>query len=266
MGYELYRMIRDGAPASWTPAMLLLALTIADDARDPSQGMPDDGGWPQSRVPLHGYWRDGNWNDGLTERTGMGERTISRALADLSVAGYEMREAVGRGSDGQIVFAARSHGRQFRVPLLRPRPAPERPPDLVIIGSESLSDLATNPRDSSPDLASYDTERSPDLTERSPNLVRKVAKSGDPLSPLSPTIPIDDGWRLARPKVEGSHNGAESVDNPGIGSVNGYKHKTAPRRPCPECGQDVAEQPGGALRVHGPRRHRCRGSLTRPAP
>ena len=41
MGYELYRMIRDGAPPSWTPVMRLVAMVIADDARlDPSQGLP----------------------------------------------------------------------------------------------------------------------------------------------------------------------------------------------------------------------------------
>ena len=40
MGSDLYRMIRDGAPPDWTPAMRLVAMVIADDARDPSQGPP----------------------------------------------------------------------------------------------------------------------------------------------------------------------------------------------------------------------------------
>ena len=54
MGYELYRMIRDGAPESWTPPMRLVAGVIADDARDPSQGMPGDGGWPVSVIRVRG--------------------------------------------------------------------------------------------------------------------------------------------------------------------------------------------------------------------
>jgi hypothetical protein len=104
MGSELYRMIRDGAPASWTAAMRLVAWTIADDARDPSQGPPDDGGWPWSKIRLHGNADDGEWHDGLTERTGMSERAISRALTDLARAGYEMREQIGTDRRGRPVF------------------------------------------------------------------------------------------------------------------------------------------------------------------
>ena len=57
-----------------------LAETIADDARDPGEGPPGDGGWPWSAIPVTGCYRRGKWIDGLTERTGMTRRTISRTL------------------------------------------------------------------------------------------------------------------------------------------------------------------------------------------
>jgi len=78
MGSELRRMIRDGAPATWTAPMIHVAGEIADDARDPSQGVPGDGGWPWSKLPVEGHFdRHGKWRDGLTERCGMSARAIS---------------------------------------------------------------------------------------------------------------------------------------------------------------------------------------------
>jgi hypothetical protein len=129
MGHELYRMIRDGAPATWTALMRLVAMAIADDARDPSQGGPEDGGWPWSALPVAGrYDRDGEWRDGLTERTGATADGVSHALTRLARSGYEMREQIGTDSRGRPVFAAKGHATRFRVPLLPPRPEPERPP------------------------------------------------------------------------------------------------------------------------------------------
>src|SRR5262249_27759575 len=84
MGSELRGMIRDGAPATWTAPMIHVAGEIADDARDPSQGVPGDGGWPWSKLPVEGHFnRHGKWRDGLTERCGMSARAISRALTGL---------------------------------------------------------------------------------------------------------------------------------------------------------------------------------------
>jgi len=127
MGSELYRMIRDGAPPGWTVTMRLVAMVIADDARDPSQGVPGDGGGPWSAIPVRGCWRGGKWRDGITDRTGLSMHTVSRALAELAAAGYEMREQIATGKDGRPVFAARGHAVRFRVPLLPPRLAPQSP-------------------------------------------------------------------------------------------------------------------------------------------
>ena len=107
MGNELYRMIRDGAPASWTPVMRLVAGVIADDARDPEPGQAATtaaGRGRRSRSAA-AHRGSGEWHDGLTERTGMSERAISRALTDLARAGYEMREQIGTDKRGRPVFA-----------------------------------------------------------------------------------------------------------------------------------------------------------------
>jgi hypothetical protein len=127
MGHELNRMIRDGAPASWTGAMRLVAMVIADDARpDPSQGAPPDGGWPLSKIRIHGHRSDdGQWYDGLVERTGYSERTISRILTELAGAGYEMREPIGADKHGRRVFAYPWRSRRYRVPPLPPRSTPD---------------------------------------------------------------------------------------------------------------------------------------------
>jgi hypothetical protein len=174
MGSELYRMIRDGAPASWTVAMRLVAGVIADDARDPSQGMPEDGGHPWSAIPMKGHFIEkkgkskGKWRDGLTERTGMSLRAISRVLADLAAAGYEMREALGKGKDGRVVFTAPEHSMRFRVPPLTPRPVPERSPDPVTIEAERSPDPATVRAERSPNLATPSPQESPHIKKPSP--------------------------------------------------------------------------------------------------
>lgn len=141
MGYELYRMIFNGAPANWTTAMRLVAAVIADDAREPSLGLPD-GGWPRSAIPVRGCHRKGEWRDGIAERTGMSERAISRALTDLGRAGYEMREQVDTDKRGRPVFAYPGRALRFRVPLLEARPCP---PDPATISPPSTATTTVAP-------------------------------------------------------------------------------------------------------------------------
>ena len=134
MGGELYRMIRDGAPASWTPAMRLVAEAIADDAEDPRQrekrlqrgqrNPGDDDGWPWSVIPIRGEFRRGRWHDGLVQRTGLTPKGISRVLTELARSGYEMREQAATDKHGRPVFAYPGHRLRFRVPPLKPRDEP----------------------------------------------------------------------------------------------------------------------------------------------
>jgi hypothetical protein len=139
MGHELYRMIRDGAPATWTGPMVHVAQAIADDARDPPHD-PDgsEDGWPWSKIPLQGHWdRRGRWRDGLAERTRMSPRAISRALTELARAGYEMRVPIGTSKQGKPVFAANGHAMSFVVPPLEPRPKPQRSPSTAAFKSKA---------------------------------------------------------------------------------------------------------------------------------
>jgi hypothetical protein len=132
MGYELRRMIRDGAPAEWSALMRLIAYEIADDARDPNdEGVTPDGKYPWSAIPIEGEWRHGAWRDGLAEICGASPRAISNALTQLCRAGYDMRMPVTDRNGkvvtdkrGRIVYAAKGHALRFWVPPLPPRPAP----------------------------------------------------------------------------------------------------------------------------------------------
>jgi hypothetical protein len=174
----LRRMIRDGAPPEWSPLMRLVASEIADDAHDPEDGDPPlpDGTWPWSAMPIEREFRKGKWVDGLAERTGMSPRAISRTLADLAEAGYEMRKPITdrngcpvRDKRGRLVFAAKGHALRFQVPILPPREAVQSSPDSATI-QQSL-----------PDMASFEGQRSPLLAS-------KVAESGDPVSSVSPQL------------------------------------------------------------------------------
>jgi hypothetical protein len=221
MGSELRRMIRDGTPAGWTGPMVHVAQEIADDARDPSQRDPGEEGWPWSAVPVKGHFdQRGRWRDGLTERTGMSARAISRALADLSAAGYEMREPIGTDSRGRPVFAAKGHALRFRVPPLPPRPVPQSPhesatfdgqspPSTATIDPQSAPGTAAFEADRPPRTASFDGQRSPSTPQRSPRTASKVAKDGDPIPSGSPQSPLTAETRSWSPAdVEGAPPGA----------------------------------------------------------
>ncbi|HZR53649.1 MAG TPA: hypothetical protein VFB06_29600 [Streptosporangiaceae bacterium] len=186
MGYELRRMIRDGAPPEWSPLMRLVASEIADDAGDPVAHPLKDGELPWSAIPVEGEFRHGRWRDGLTERCGMSARAVSRVLADLAAAGYEMRQPItGRDGKpvmdkrGRLVFAAKGHALRFVVPPLVPREQPQSSPEPASFDGQSSPDLATNEPQRSPEPASI-------TPQRSPLPAAKVAEFGDPISPVSP--------------------------------------------------------------------------------
>jgi hypothetical protein len=186
VGYELRRMIRDGAPPEWSPLMRLVASEIADDAGDPSSHPLQDGELPWSAIPVEGEFRHGRWRDGLTERCGMSARAISRVLTDLAAAGYDMRQPIAdrdgnpvTDKRGRPVFAAKGHALRFAVPPLPPREQPQSSPDLATFDDQSLPESAANEPQRSPESASI-------TPQRSPLLVAKAAGFGDPISSRSP--------------------------------------------------------------------------------
>jgi hypothetical protein len=186
MGHELYRMIRDGAPASWTGPMVHVAQAVADDARDPG-GTQDDPPW--SALPIQGH-RDtrGHWRDGLTERTGMSARAIRRALESLADAGYEMRQAIGTDKRGQLVYAAKGHAVRFQVPALTPRPVPEWPTSTEPVDNPS-HDLSADAAKVAKDGQLYPPKVAKDGQLYPPKVAKdaaKVAKDGHPIPSESP--------------------------------------------------------------------------------
>ena len=199
MGYLLCRMIRDGAPAEWTPLMRLVASVIADDAHDPDpRKPPPKGEWPWSAMPLEGYKRaDGKWRDGLTERTGMSAQAVTRVLARLAAVNYEMRiQIANRDGDpvtdslGRPLFAAKGHALRFRVPPLTARPELQSSPDLATYSAHRSPELASYSDLWSSDSATFEAQRSSDSAtfepQRSSFLTPKVIKNDDPVSSISP--------------------------------------------------------------------------------
>lgn len=179
MGHDLYRMILDGATSEWTVQMRMVACVIANDARDPDDtrgpGTLSPDGLPWSSIPLQAKQRpDGTWRDGLTDKTGMSEQAIGRAISALAAIGYDMRQPL-RGRDGQplrdrrgrIMTSVRGHSTDYQVPYLPPRSAPDR-----------SSDTATYPGNeaarSSP-VTTYEADRSSPVNA-------KVIKNDDPIS------------------------------------------------------------------------------------
>ncbi len=110
MGYLLYREVLAFAPADWTPAEMVVALVIADDARDETR---------VSTLP----------RAELCRRARLRPDSVRHVLQRLARSGYEFRVGHGPGRDGREVRAARGHATDFRVPdfamlPLIPPPAP----------------------------------------------------------------------------------------------------------------------------------------------
>lgn len=227
--------------------MRLVASEIADDAHDPGHEkdpLPSGDDWPDpwSAMPIEGEYRRGGWKDGLVERCGMSARAISRTLADLATADYDMRAPITdrdskpvRDKRGRLVYAAKGHAVRFTVPHLPSRGEPQRSPDSASNTLQPDSDP-----DRSPEMASIgdpetrevgDWESSPDSasieSQRSPLLVPKVAESGDPVPSASPnvkTVPQAAAARLAEdqdpgalrlPQVANSKTGSSRLNEPG---------------------------------------------------
>jgi hypothetical protein len=203
MGHELYRMIRDGAPASWTPNMRLLAAVIADDALDPSQHPPADGGRPRSAIRVRGGQSrsDGTWYDGITERTGMTERVISRTLTELARAGYEMREQIGTDRRGRPVFAYPGRTPRFRVPPLIPRGSPPST-------ATSEARRVRRPSEARRVRRPRKVAKNGDLGSP-PDLASKVAGFGELQTPLpNPSYPTSPHDPVVNSNLEGRNRAA----------------------------------------------------------
>lgn len=100
MGYQLRRQIEDLFPAACTPAERLVALQIADTAREASR---------ISLIPMAL----------LCARTGLTNEGLRRALQRLSGRGLEFRISHGIGRDGRHVYTKRGEEIEYRVPSVK---------------------------------------------------------------------------------------------------------------------------------------------------
>jgi hypothetical protein len=97
VGFKLYREVRDFAPGDLTSGELVVALTIADDARDETRRS-----WIS--LPL------------LCARTRLKPSGVRSALGKLAARGLEFRVAHGYGGDGRPMFALKGHAVDYVVP------------------------------------------------------------------------------------------------------------------------------------------------------
>ena len=212
MGHDLRRMIRDGAPSSWTSLMHDVAKEIADAAFDPGQNS-QPGRVTPSPIHVEGF-RDCNgvWRDGLVEICGATPRAISDALTELGRAGYEMRRPItdrfGRpvqDKRGRVVYAAKGHALRFCVPPLARRSEPQSSPDVMSIDDEESSHSG----------ASIEGQRShPDVS--------KVAPECDPITQVTikPKIfTTADASRLAEDQDQ-SQDQNRGADTEGGGNTS----------------------------------------------
>lgn len=117
MGYKLYRVIRDLAPADWTSGELVVAWVIADDANDNTR-------------------RSFISNEELCRRARLKQSSVRAALAKLADRGFEFRVSCGKGKDGRDVYATKGHPAEYYVPDLF---------QLLVRGAEVAYGLVDNP-------------------------------------------------------------------------------------------------------------------------
>jgi hypothetical protein len=187
-------MLRAGMPAEWSQGERLVALIIADACSDRTGT---------------GYIA----NEQLCTETGYTQKSLSDVLRRLSRHGYEMRVPHGLGKDGRPVFAARGHGTDYRVPILKPRSTP----DLSL--ATPVDNLPERP---GPHRAF--AEKGPVLTAKGPVLTGDRSGPHRTPTPVHLTNPKNLGLAVITPPVEDSPaNGHGSATR----QPNGYQAKHA---------------------------------------
>ena len=195
MGYKLYREIRDMAPDDWSSGELVVALMIADDARDDTRS---------SWIPL----------PLLCQRTRLQPSSVRSALAKLAARGFEFRVIHGYGKDGRPVFAAKGHAVDYEVPDMVKGAAQLAPIDLG--GPVDNSAIGASPVAPIPNAKALVSE--PKALENRPKGARELAPLS--LSPLSKKNSTEEPGVIP-PTVEG--NGACGKPSIDIAAANGHK-------------------------------------------
>ncbi|WP_066070084.1 hypothetical protein [Frankia sp. EI5c] len=109
MGYELYREVKDHAPADLHPTELLLLLIVADDANDQTRLSF------AAREQLVRWMRMTTWD------------SVQKVLNRLAKRELEIRVPIGKDRSGRAVFARVGQKTTYRVPEFLSR-ADNHPP------------------------------------------------------------------------------------------------------------------------------------------
>jgi hypothetical protein len=174
VGYKLYREIIENAPYDWTTGERLVALAIADDARDTTR---------RSWIPLYE----------LCARTGYTPRGVRNVLSRLGRRGFEFRVSHGLGKDGRDVYAARSHAVDYLVPAM-PKGGTRMPPLAIPIPVDNPPKGGTT-RTPTPDKGG--TEAPPWAAKGG-----TLGSKGGTLVPPLPSIPSHPGVSVVSGAVE----------------------------------------------------------------
>ncbi|WP_432034208.1 hypothetical protein [Streptomyces antibioticus] len=186
MGYDLRRWLADRLPAGLSSGERLVALEIADQARE------------DSRLAY-----GPKFMETVVRRTGLSSwKQVGKVLGKLSAAGIELRQPV-TGADGapildkagRTLFACAGHQTTFRIPDEGECPALKLPPAGDLSTGESSPARETKAEESSPARGANTPKRSPregtnsperspgegtNTRERSPARGQKVPRPGGP--------------------------------------------------------------------------------------
>lgn len=195
MGYELRRWLADRLPAGLSSGERLVALEIADRAREDTR---------------RAYGTD--LLDIVVRRTGLADqKQLGKVLGKLAANGVELRVPVRK--DGQVVtdsrgralYACKGHALEFRIPTNAECPA------LLLLPQEG--DLQ-----SSPEQGTNEPKAPPSGAQSSPARGTKLPPAGDPIpqSPqhLSSLVPRDspDPTSGSQPQDERETNQQDGPD------------------------------------------------------
>lgn len=188
MGHDLRRWLRAALPADVTPAERLVALEIADNAKDETRRA-----WPTLEQLAH-------WC-GLKNA-----KSVGQALRGLADKGWEMRVPIAKEEDGTLVFARAGQKLTFLVPEgegVRSRASsPKRTPKQVrhstdlevrqrtdlgdpgplLNGPEVRQATPIGPSANGPEVRQAtdpSPQSSPQLSSKLPSVARADARNGD---------------------------------------------------------------------------------------
>ncbi|WP_282703217.1 hypothetical protein [Streptomyces sp. CC219B] len=231
MGYKLRRWLADRLPAGLSSGERLVALEIADQARE------------DTRVAY-----GPKFMETVVRRTGLSSwKQVGKVLGKLSAAGIELRQPVTDldgapilDKAGRTLFACAGHQTTFRIPDEGECPALKLPPAGDHSTGESSPARETKAEKSSPARGANTQERSPEEGTNSPK--RSPARGQKVPRPGGPTTQTTSVTTTTSPAEAGDTNSATGTlfDEPAPAPVaRAPKPRSASSRPAEPVNPDA---------------------------